>query len=97
MIEPAANGLEDSLGKLFFIPPLFNRLRHSGNENALVAPTAQLVPTTKEKDGPRRAEDSALRCLPRFFVITRRRYQEDKIVSRVSHVNWLKGFASRCA
>lgn len=33
--SPQPNGLEDSLGKLFFISPFFNRLRHSENENAL--------------------------------------------------------------
>lgn len=43
-----------------------------GTKTPWVAP-AQLVSTTKEKNGPYRTEDSALRCLPRFFVITRRR------------------------
>jgi len=33
--SPQPIGLKDSLSKLFFISSFFNRLRHSGNENAL--------------------------------------------------------------
>jgi len=53
-IDDRANGLEDSLSKLFFIPSLFNRLHHSGNENVLGSThcTVGLNDKRKERTSP---------------------------------------------
>lgn len=90
----------------FFTPPLLNRLRHSGNENATLGGThgsrsqrqkKGRAPRSMEGRRDTRGKGSAVSTYRIFSSLSVAVTGRDKIVSRVSHVNWLKGFASRCA
>lgn len=92
----------------FFTPPLLNRLRHSGNENATLGSThgSRSQRQKKERTSQDGRKDErwegerkggALGTYRIFSSLPVAVAGRDNIVSRVSHVNWLKGFASRCA